>query len=61
MCPATCWPAIHTPTASAIETSGTFYTEPDARGAVGPVIPAGSVLAKWQAAAERDARQALAD
>ncbi|MEX0586940.1 MAG: DUF1592 domain-containing protein, partial [Pirellulales bacterium] len=38
-----------------------FYTEPtEGAGALGPVIPAGSVLAKWQAAASADERQQLA-
>lgn len=36
-----------------------FYTEPDVAAATGPVIPAGSVLAKWQAA-DSKARRGLA-
>ncbi len=55
----TCWPAIRTPTASATPGVWHFYTEPDKGGATGPVIPAGSLLAQWQAA--RDAgREAAA-
>ena len=38
-----------------------FYTEPDKGGAeIGPVIPAGSLLAKWQAASAPDQKQMLA-
>jgi hypothetical protein len=37
-----------------------FYTEPDKGGALGPVIPAGSLLAKWQASANAEEKQRLA-
>ena len=37
-----------------------FYTEPDKEGAVERVIPAGSILARWQKAATADDRQRLA-
>ncbi len=37
-----------------------FYAEPDVRGATAPVVPAESVLAKWQAAKGADGRRALA-
>jgi hypothetical protein len=37
-----------------------FYTEPDAGGAMSPVIPTGSVLAKWLTAKSGDERHALA-
>jgi hypothetical protein len=37
-----------------------FYAEPDATGAVGPVIPAGSLLAKWQTARGAIEKQTLA-
>jgi len=38
-----------------------FYTEPDKGGEIGPVIPAGSLLAKWQTAQGADEKQKLAD
>jgi Protein of unknown function (DUF1592)/Protein of unknown function (DUF1588)/Protein of unknown function (DUF1587)/Protein of unknown function (DUF1585)/Protein of unknown function (DUF1595) len=38
-----------------------FYTEPDIGGEVGPVIPAESVLARWQAAKGAEQRRALAN
>jgi hypothetical protein len=38
-----------------------FYTEPDKEGAIGPVIPAGSLLAQWQAARSAKEKEALAD
>ncbi len=38
-----------------------FYVEPDKGGALGPVIPAGSLLAKWQAAADPEEKRRLAD
>ncbi len=38
-----------------------FYTEPDRGGATGPVIPAGSLIAKWQAAKGKDDRRRLAE
>ena len=34
-----------------------FYTEPDVGGATAPVIPAGSVLAKWLAAKSAEERR----
>ncbi len=37
-----------------------FYTEPDQGGATGPVIPAGSLVARWQAARAKDDRRKLA-
>lgn len=37
-----------------------FYTEPDVDGAMSPVIPAGSVMAKWLATKNAKERQALA-
>ncbi|HEX5103790.1 MAG TPA: DUF1592 domain-containing protein, partial [Pirellulaceae bacterium] len=37
-----------------------FYTEPDKGGEVGPVIPPGSLVAKWLAAKNSDDRQQLA-
>ena len=37
-----------------------FYSEPVAPGAQGPVIPAGSLLAKWQGAADAGERNRLA-
>lgn len=37
-----------------------FYTEPDVGGAISPVIPAGSVLAKWLSAKSGKERQAVA-
>jgi hypothetical protein len=37
-----------------------FYTEPDVGGATAPVIPPGSVLAKWLTAKSTKERQALA-
>ena len=37
-----------------------FYSEPVAPGAQGPVIPAGSLLAKWQGAADASERNRLA-
>ena len=57
MCRATCWPAIRTPTASATRVWH-FYTEPDKDGESSPVIPAGSLLAKWQAAQRARTRNA---
>ena len=38
-----------------------FYTEPDQGGATGPVIPASSLIAKWQAAKDKDDRRGLAE
>ncbi|HKS38943.1 MAG TPA: DUF1592 domain-containing protein [Verrucomicrobiae bacterium] len=38
-----------------------FYTEPDKAGPLGPVIPAGSLLAKWQASESAEEKQKLAD
>jgi hypothetical protein len=38
-----------------------FYTEPDKDGGSSPVIPVGSVLAKWQAASDRNEKVALAE
>jgi hypothetical protein len=37
-----------------------FYTEPEKEGAAGPVIPAGSLLAKWQAAPSAEEKRQLA-
>ncbi len=37
-----------------------FYTEPDRSGEVGPAIPAGSLLARWQAEQTVEAKRALA-
>jgi hypothetical protein len=37
-----------------------FYVEPDKGGPLGPVIPAGSLLAKWRAASGMDEKKALA-
>ncbi len=37
-----------------------FYTEPDKGGAFGPVIPAGSLLAKWQASTNAAEKEKLA-
>ena len=34
-----------------------FYTEPDKGGEIGPVIPAGSLLAKWQSSASAEEKQ----
>jgi len=36
-----------------------FYTEPDKGGPLGPVIPAGSLLAKWQASRSAEERPCL--
>ncbi len=38
-----------------------FYSEPDQGGALGPVIPPGSLVARWQAAKNKDERQKLAN
>jgi hypothetical protein len=38
-----------------------FFAEPEGEGATAPVIPAGSVLAKWVAAKNREERGTLAD
>jgi hypothetical protein len=38
-----------------------FYTEPDNGSGTGPVIPAGSLLAKWQAAPSSEAKEKLAE
>ncbi|HVA45162.1 MAG TPA: DUF1592 domain-containing protein [Pirellulales bacterium] len=38
-----------------------FYTEPVKAGETGPVIPAGSVLARWQSAGSPDEKLKLAD
>ena len=39
-----------------------FYTEPDKGGSeTGPVIPAGSLLAKWQSASSSEEKQTLAE
>src|SRR5207247_10393458 len=38
-----------------------FYTEPDKRGPLGPVIPARSLLARWQASVRADEKTKLAD
>jgi hypothetical protein len=38
-----------------------FYTEPDKGGPVAPVIPAGSLLAKWQAAGGGEEKRKLAE
>ncbi len=39
-----------------------FYTEPDKGGSeIGPVIPAGSLLARWQLASDADEKRKLAD
>src|SRR5438128_3481700 len=38
-----------------------FYTEPDKGGPLGPVIPAGSLLAKWPANESAEAKVRLAD
>ena len=38
-----------------------FYTEPDGPTATSPVIPAGSLLSKWQDAKGADAKKAAAD
>jgi hypothetical protein len=38
-----------------------FYTEPVKSGETGPVIPAGSLLAHWQAATSADEKRQLAD
>ncbi len=56
----TCWPAIRTPTASATRTSGTS-TPSRSPATAGPVIPAGSLLAKWQSAADAAEKQKLAE
>ncbi len=37
-----------------------FYTEPDKAGQPGPVIPAGSLLAKWQSSPNAEEKQKLA-
>ncbi len=37
-----------------------FLAEPDGGGATGPVVPADSLLAKWQAATDAETRRALA-
>ncbi|HEX3599523.1 MAG TPA: DUF1587 domain-containing protein, partial [Lacipirellulaceae bacterium] len=37
-----------------------FFTEPDTAVAAGPVIPPGSLIAKWQLASSSDARRSLA-
>jgi hypothetical protein len=37
-----------------------FYTEPDKGGPLGPVIPAGSLLAKWQAGGSAEEKAKLA-
>src|SRR5436190_3899351 len=37
-----------------------FYTEPDKGGPLGPVIPAGSLLAKWQSSSSGEERAKLA-
>ncbi len=38
-----------------------FYTEPDKGGPLGPVIPGGSLLAKWQASASPEEKTKLAN
>ncbi len=38
-----------------------FYAEPDQAGVIGPVIPAGSLLARWQAARTASDRHRLAN
>jgi hypothetical protein len=38
-----------------------FYAEPVSGGGIGPVIPAGSLLAKWQAATDPAEKQTLSD
>ena len=38
-----------------------FYTEPDKGGETGPVIPAGSLLARWQTAKGAEEKQKLAE
>ena len=38
-----------------------FYTEPDKGGPLGPVVPAGSLLAKWQTASSVEEKAKLAD
>lgn len=38
-----------------------FYTEPDKDGSLAPVIPAGSLLARWQAASTAAEKQTLAE
>jgi len=38
-----------------------FYTEPDKDRPLGPVIPAGSLLAKWQASGSAEEKQKLAE
>ena len=56
----TCWPAIRTPTASATPASGTSTPSRTSGGDTDAVIPAGSLLARWQAAATAGERQRLA-
>jgi hypothetical protein len=38
-----------------------FYSEPDQDGGLEPVLPAGSLLAKWQAASSAEEKQRLAE
>jgi hypothetical protein len=38
-----------------------FYTEPDKDSPLGPVIPAGSLLARWQASGSAEEKQKLAE
>jgi hypothetical protein len=38
-----------------------FYTEPDKGGALDPVVPAGSLLARWQASESAEEKTKLAD
>jgi hypothetical protein len=38
-----------------------FYTEPDKGGALGPVIPAGSLLARWRSSDSAEEKTKLAD
>jgi hypothetical protein len=38
-----------------------FYTEPDKGGSMGPVIPTGSVLARWQSADKPEEKKKLAE
>ena len=37
-----------------------FYTEPETGGPLGPVVPAGSLRAKWQASRSAEEKQKLA-
>ena len=61
MCRPTFSRAIRTPTASATAGVWHFYTEPDSGGGAETVLPAGSLLAKWQSSTNADEKRQLAE